>query len=140
MLEPLIIAQEFGLPHFVVFDADGGESNSEKRAKHERDNKALISALGASKVEPFPKEIVWGETFVQWPEDLGASLRDAVGTDFWDKSRGAASKGIGNPKGSNEKNMEFIAERLLYLHEQKKFPEPLKTLCERIVAFAAGPT
>lgn len=54
MLRPLVIAKHIGIPTFVVFDSDADEQHPDKRAKHQKDNKALLALLGKERENPLP--------------------------------------------------------------------------------------
>lgn len=107
LIQPLAIAIELGLPVFVVFDADGDTQRADHRIKHERDNRALISLLGAAHA-PFPASNILQPSHAIWQTNLG----DAVKADF-----GVAYEHLANDararyanEGGLEKHDLFIAE------------------------------
>lgn len=77
LIQPLAIAVELCVPVFVVFDADGDTTREDHRIKHERDNHALISLLGAGHID-FPAAHVCGGNHAIWQ----TNLTDVVKADF----------------------------------------------------------
>jgi predicted ATPase len=60
ILRPLVVAKLTSIPCFVIWDSDGDETNADRRSKHERDNSALMKALGIDDGQPFPPATRWG--------------------------------------------------------------------------------
>ena len=138
LIKPVVIAQALNIPTFVVFDADGGVNADGRRKQHEMDNKALLRLLGGDEAQFFPPETVWGEQFVMWPHDIGSTLRSDVGDVVWNKTYAEATKGLGSPDGSYQKNPIHIGDHLELLKMAQVVPRSLERLCDQIVRFAAS--
>jgi len=64
LVQPLIMAKHMGIPTYLVFDADADKPDkSGSRAKHEKDNKALLTLSGKANENPMPEATVWGTGF-----------------------------------------------------------------------------
>lgn len=135
--EPLVIADMMGIPAFVVFDSDGNKTNENERKKHEKDNTAILRALGSNGNTPFPLDTVWEKRYVQWPHNLGSTLRAEVDTNVWDTTFGEASKDLGSPDGSFVKNPIHISRHVEILKRENAIPKSLDTLCEHLLDFCA---
>jgi putative ATP-dependent endonuclease of the OLD family len=133
LIQPLAIAMEFGLPVFLMFDADGDTQRPDHRVKHERDNRALITLLG-QKHELFPEKPIVIANHAIWPTNLG----DLVKADFeqhYEPLANAARARYGH-EGGLEKHDLFIADWISAGREKGHESETLKGLCTAIVEFA----
>jgi putative ATP-dependent endonuclease of the OLD family len=135
LIQPLAIAVELGIPVFVIFDADGDTTRPEHRRKHERDNRALVSLLGATH-DPFPAASVLAANHAIWSTNLG----DAVKADF-----GANYEGLANAarakydsEGGLEKHDLFIAEWVTAGYQAGHGSQSLSDLCTCILDFAGS--
>ena len=55
LLRPLVIARHMRIPTYVIFDADADKPDKNgSRAKHEKDNSALLAILGKAGDDPLP--------------------------------------------------------------------------------------
>ncbi len=133
----IAIALEFGIPFFVLFDADGNETNADERRKHEKDNSCILNLCRLKDIEPFPKEVFWGENIAIWP----TNIKDAVQADFGDSIFVAAENAVRNKynllAGVRDKNKMLIAYVLDYLNGQAKQSKSLIKLCGSILHYAA---
>lgn len=136
LIEPALIANALDIPLFLLFDADGDNTNPNQRPRHERDNKALLKIMGGNDAEPFPSATVWGTSYVQWPTNLGDALKSDVGAAVWDQTFGEATRGLGNPTGTYAKNPIHIGDHLEILQQKGHIPASLDRLCEEIIQFA----
>ncbi len=137
IIQPLIVAQKLGIPTFIVFDADGADENVDRRAAHERDNRALLGLIGGDAQVPFPTGVVWGPNLAMWPDTLGSVMANDVGQQRWDQLHTEANEQFGHPKNFG-KNAMHIGARLALAHAAGDHPASLDSLCQRILAFAAG--
>lgn len=129
MLRPLVIAKHMCIPTFVVFDADAEKPDRNgSRAKHEKDNKALLTLLGRSAENPMPMATLWGAGFVMWHSDIGAIVRDDVGVAAWDEAQTEADKHYGHV-GDLRKNALHIGMVLAYAWNAGKRSPHLERLC-----------
>jgi len=83
LIRPLIIAQAFQVPTFVVFDADGHDvaKDGKRKGEHKKDNQTLFALLGDPNADPFPAGTVWSDRFAVWPETLEHTLNAEVAAD-----------------------------------------------------------
>lgn len=135
LIEPVVVADFLNIPSFTIFDADGNKTNATERKRHEIDNVALLRLLGGDDSKPFPDHTVWGDRFVQWPDNLGKTLRSEMDQALWDSTFGHVRKGLGDPEGSYAKNPVFIGMHLELLMQKGEVPTSLHKLCEMIVEF-----
>ena len=134
ILQMLIIAQEFEIPVFVMFDADGDTSNQQHRAEHKRDNTNLMKALNI-KVEPFPSTILLGDNYTIWPTQIGTHLKTEIGEPSWTELMNIAKKTF-DPGSSLIKNPLFIAEMLKTIWDQGHKPSSFTQLINNLTHFA----
>jgi putative ATP-dependent endonuclease of OLD family len=136
ILQLLAIAQELEIPCFVIFDADGDVVKAEHRALHERDNKALLTALGL-KCDAFPKAVEWGDNHAIWPSTLEEEVISALGKTEWEALATKARNAI-DPGASLKKNPIFIGELLSIAWQDGKKPKVLTDLADRLIKFATA--
>ena len=134
ILRPLVVAIITSTPTFVVFDADGHETNEKRRPSHELDNTRLLKALGQAADKPFPDSIQWGENFAIWPATLGTSLKADVPEELWAAARDLADQEFEHA-GDLQKNVLHIAFRLEKIVSAGCRPACLEQLAERLMAF-----
>jgi len=134
LIQPLAIAVELGVPVFVVFDADGDIQRADHRTKHEKDNRALMTLLGANG-NPFPAANVLGQNHAIWQ----TNLTDTVKADFqvadYEQLTNAARQYYAQ-EGGLEKNDLFIADWLSAARTGNLTSATLGQLCQAIIAFA----
>ena len=133
LIQPLAIANEFGLPVFVVFDADGDCTNEQHRTMHEGNNRAIMSLLQIDG-EPFPTCNVWGTNHAIWLENLTKVVKSDFDDDYAKYTEPVRMDYA--YEGDLEKNALFIADWLTKAHEGKVSSATLVTLCENIIKYA----
>ena len=133
LIQPLAIAAEFGVPVFVVFDADGNTVNPDHRNKHERDNRALISLLGAT-CDPFPSASICAGNHAIWPSSLTEVVKADFGADY-QRITNAVRLNYAQ-EGGLDKNDLFIAEWVTAARGEGKVSATLAQLCQSILTFA----
>lgn len=133
LIQPLAIAVELGLPVFTIFDADGNTQNPDHRIKHERDNRALISLLGAA-YEPFPTASIFAIDHAIWQTNLGDAVKADFGVDY-ERLTNAARVSYAH-EGGLEKNDLFIAEWVTAGRNEGLSSATLQRLCRAILDFA----
>jgi putative ATP-dependent endonuclease of OLD family len=138
LFEPLVVANELGIPTFCIFDSDGDKTSANERPRHEKDNRELLTLLGGDPSKPFPDATVWHTQFVQWPTNLGAILRAEVDKAVWDETFGAATKELGSPEGSFAKNPIHVGTHLTLLAAKNTIPPSLEDLTKAVLKFAEG--
>lgn len=134
LIRPLIVAQRLEIPTYVLFDADGLDANVSRRAKHQRDNAALLTLLGGDATVPFPPATLAGPTYTVWASTLGDALREDVGQTRWDQLHTNAGQQFGNPGGFGKNAMHIGAKLAIARDAGDPFPT-LDALCDRILAF-----
>jgi ABC-type uncharacterized transport system ATPase subunit len=135
LLRPLVVTQQTGIPSFVIFDADGNVEKAEWRAKHMRDNKSLLRALGGPFEQPFPEAVLMADTYVVWPTCLRDEIKAAVPEVTWTACQNAADVDF-DQAGKLNKNVMHIARLLEKLWDEGIKPAPLEQLTQRLLAFA----
>lgn len=123
------------IPTFTIFDADGNVTDANKCPRHETDNKRLLTLLGQPNHDTFPAVISWNDNFVVWPNALGDAVMEDYDTAEWRKWCEEVEQAMGQVSGLN-KNMLFVGHLLTKAWEAGKPSKTLRTLCERILAFA----
>jgi putative ATP-dependent endonuclease of the OLD family len=78
LIQPLTVANAFGIPSITIFDSDGDEYGSidltkesaqklaERRPMHIRDNTALLKLSGIDQFDPFPSKTLFHGRLVMW--------------------------------------------------------------------------
>lgn len=134
LIRPLIVARRLCIPTYTIFDADGDQTDPSKRARHLKDNSALLAVLGGDPTEPFPTAVVADANYTIWPTNLGGALQADVGKDRWEVLHAKASDRFGYPSGFG-KNMMHIGTKLAIAREAgDEFPT-LELICDRLIAF-----
>ena len=133
MLQPLIIAKHMAIPTFAVFDADADKPDkNESRAKHEKDNKALLTFLGKPDEDPLPAATLWGTGFAMWHSDIGSVVEADIGENDWPNFQAQADTLYGQV-GSLKKNALHIGASLSFAWNAGKRSPNLKRLCTDIL-------
>lgn len=133
LVQSLAIAIELGMPVFTMFDADDNIVREDQRVKHQRENTALISLLGAV-CNPFPDENVWGENYIIWRTNLS----DVVKTDFaanYDRLTEVVRLSY-SQEGGLEKNDLFIADWVSAARAEDLQSTSLERVCRSILNYA----
>jgi putative ATP-dependent endonuclease of the OLD family len=138
-IEPIVLAHEHQIPHFVVFDADGNYQNESQRLRHEKDNKALLRVLGGDEHIPFPTGVILTPKFNQWPSNICTVLRAEVGEQKFDEVVGRVRKSFGEPKESFAKNPVFVGALVGELVGMNGRPMwSLDNLCDELKKFCGA--
>ena len=135
LIQPLAIARELGIPVFVVFDADGDTTRADLRARHEKDNKALMHLLNVTG-GAFPTTNVLGHDHAIWPTSLTQIVEADFGADCNKYKEGARLHYA--QEGGLEKHDLFIADWLSEAHADGKTATTLAALCTAILRYAQG--
>jgi predicted ATP-dependent endonuclease of OLD family len=133
LLQPLVIAKHMRIPAYLVFDSDADKPDKNgSRAKHEKDNRALLTLAGDPGGDPMPAATVRGAGFMMWQSDIGAIVESEVGADDWAAYRAEADKRYGHA-GGLRKNSLHIGASLAFAWEAGKRSPSLKALCDAIL-------
>lgn len=133
LIQPLVISKRMGIPTYVVFDSDADKpDHSGSRAKHEKDNKALLALLGRAGENPMPPATVWGCGFVMWQSDIGSIVKGEIGEANWAAYSAEADKAYGQA-GGLQKNVLHIATALEQAWKAGKRSACLERVCMEIL-------
>jgi putative ATP-dependent endonuclease of OLD family len=133
MLQPLIIAKHMGIPTLLVFDSDAGlPDKNGSRAKHERDNRALLTIANLSAENPLPKDSVWAKGLVMWAANIGSAVEQDIGTAEWASFSTMADEQYGQAGGLH-KNVLHIAAAMSFAWDDGKRSESLRKVCEAVL-------
>jgi energy-coupling factor transporter ATP-binding protein EcfA2 len=137
MTLPLAIANSFGIPTFVVFDADTDRCDEpDRKARHERENRILLNLCGLGKEPELPKDTIWSDTAVLWKENIGAAVAGDFGKAEWEElgNHVKAAHDIGDVADIH-KSFSYIHWLLTDAWDGGKKSPTLERLCKAIVAF-----
>lgn len=138
MIQPLAIATMLGIPTFAVFDADGHEPDKDgRRAKHEKDNTALLRLCGVEKPDPFPATVFKTSNLYMWPTEIGQVVRGEIGEEGWSEAERSVRVSRGIDVGDLVKNALFIGYVLGEAWERGRRSKELSCLCDAIIEFAS---
>ena len=137
LFNPVAIAKKLGIPHYVVFDADGDkQSDPDGRGeKHRKDNVTILNLCGADSSTPFPTANCQGDNYMMWAINIG----EGVKADFDDADYTTAKNQAHLVFGQDsdlKKNSLFIAELLTNLWNADHKSANLQRLCDAIINFA----
>lgn len=133
LLRPLVISKHMRIPTYLVFDSDGDKPDKNgSKAKHERDNRGLLSLVAKPEQEPFPEETVWGQGFTMWHSDIGAIVTNEIGNEEWQAFRQEADKLYGH-EGGLRKHSLHIGASLAFAWDAGKRSGSLERLCTQIL-------
>lgn len=107
LLEPIIIAKEFGIPFFVVFDADTDRGEDEN-------NKKIFEALG--KTYSTPKGVFLDSNCCVWEDRIEKNLKEEIKENI-----------IKNPVPAHDALTTFFGKN--------KKSKSLENLCHEIIKF-----
>ncbi len=139
MIRPLAIAKGLGIPTFVVFDADTDvQDKNGRRAKHEKDNRAIMNLCGFGDLDPMPSVDVWTSSLVVWCSRLSAVVESEIGADSFARHKDAAAKQYGYA-GDLDKNPLFIGTTLTLANLDGQRSASLERLCDAILSFSCTP-
>jgi hypothetical protein len=132
------IALELEIPFFVIFDADSDvvERNAEKRKEHERDNGCILRLCSATDSDLLPKNTMWGNGVVMWPNRIGETVHTDFEAGIWLEAANKVRQNLGLHDGVTGKNKILIAGTLEDLWSQNKKSATLIKLCSEIIRHA----
>lgn len=130
---PLAIANQLGIPAYVVFDAD---QKKKKDISHERDNRCLLRLCGVDNPEPFPESVLWHQRGVVWPESFLESVKADVGENNWTAANSAARKKHGLEQNVSAKNSMLVAWTVDELFQKGVKSQLLDRVCSSVLDFA----
>jgi hypothetical protein len=128
---PLAIARGLGIPAFAVFDGDNGDQADANK----RNNRCLFELCGISNVDPIPKDIVWGQNLIAWPNTIKHTISADVGETKWNAADAVVRAKFGY-EGITQKNQLVIAAILEELWGNGIKSGVLTKACELVLKFA----
>jgi putative ATP-dependent endonuclease of the OLD family len=133
MHRPLVISKHMKIPTYLIFDSDADKPDKNgSRAKHDKDNRGLLTLVGEPGQDPFPEDTVWGKGFTIWHSDIGATVEQEIGKDDWQRFREGADKLYGQVGGLRKNSLQIGASLALAWDEGKRSPS-LEKLCAEIL-------
>ena len=133
LLQPLLIARHMQIPTYVIFDADADkEDRNGSKAKHQKDNRALLTVLGKERADPMPKATLSDQGFTIWNSDIGTIVKNDIGEAKWKEYREQANVSYGHV-GKMQKNSLHIGASLTFAWEDQKHSRSLKSVCNEIL-------
>jgi hypothetical protein len=133
LLQPLVIARHMRIPTYLVFDSDADKPDRNgSKAKHEKDNRALLTLAGDPGGDPTPAATVRGAGFTIWHSDIGAIVESEIGAADWAAYRAEADKRYGHA-GGLRKNSLHIGASLAFAWDAGKRSGSLEQLCADIL-------
>ncbi len=135
MVQTIAVADALKIPTFVVFDSDNDKPDKNgSRAKHEKDNKAILKLCKEKNDNPFPPTTVWANSVVMWNTEIGSVVESDIGQDFWKGYCEKAEKMYGQV-GNLQKNMLYIGTVLSLAWDEGKKSPSLEKLCRELLRF-----
>ena len=129
LLQPLVISKYMRIPTYLVFDSDADKPDRNgSKAKHERDNGALLTLVGRPDDDPMPAATARGAGFTMWHSDIGGIVKSEIGEAEWAKYRAEADKRYGHA-GGLRKNSLHIGASLAFAWEAGIRSGSLEQLC-----------
>jgi predicted ATP-dependent endonuclease of OLD family len=128
---PLAIARGLGIPAFAVFDADNGDQADANK----QNNRCLFELCGINDADLLPKDIVWRQNLIAWPNTIKHTICADVGEDKWNATDSVVRAKFGY-EGINQKNQMVIAAILQELWNQGIKSGVLTRACEVVLEFA----
>lgn len=136
MLQPLAVAKCLQIPAFAILDADNDKPDKNgSKEKHRKDNVAILYLCDVSSPEAFPSDVFWGDSVVMWPKDIGKTVKEDIGEEYWATYQTEADTKYGHA-GNLRKNTLHIASSLQLAWEAGKKSASLTSLCKKIIEFA----
>lgn len=131
---PTVIFRGFGIPTYCVFDGDKShQGNPHKEAQTVKLNRLLLTLNDAPAVD-FPETQAHAH-WATFEENLEATVRDAVGDEYYEGLREEVAVAFGYAKPSDAaKNPEVAAKIVHRLYGEGKGVPALEQVVERISA------
>lgn len=139
ILNPLAIAKHLQIPVFVVFDSDGHKAlnNSGNRAKHEKDNLAILRLRGYDTQPAFPADTFWSGDTVMWKSEVGEIVKEEMAEKrhaILEQTRAQFGQ-----EGDLEKTALFVAAYLTKAWSAGVKSPSLEKACKLVIAYAKNP-
>lgn len=116
----LLIAKDFKIPYHVVFDCDSNCREQDK-TEHLRDNDAIMSLAGHSKLASFPDQHVLEDNLTAWRVDIESTLEEEFGAES-EAFHQAGRNAVGNLKNSKKQPIYVSASIAAAWDAGRRFP------------------
>jgi len=139
LINALAIANEFGLPYFVIFDTDGDTPPDDpakptgRRAQHEKENKAIFALAALGSADVFPADTVMADNLAAWPTKMSDIIKAEIGAEHLTTAKDAVRTKYGINVADMDKNGLFIGYTMAEAWETGHKSATLSTLCEKIL-------
>lgn len=130
MSRPLAIACEFGIPFFVVFDAD----STDTKTGNINDNRCILALCGCRDVDPMTTAGHVTDNMVMWKNKIKETVIEEIGQEKWDKAWEKMKAHYGSV---SDKNEILIASTLETLYNDGISSAVLESLCKKIIAWGS---
>ena len=138
MVRALVVAKCLRIPRYVIFDSDADKDDQNgSKAKHEKDNTALLKLCGVKGPEPFPGSTFWGENVTMWDSEIGVIVEKDIGLEAWEGYCQRADVLYGQA-GALEKNMLHITSALAFAWADGAKSANLERLCIELLSFGGS--
>jgi putative ATP-dependent endonuclease of the OLD family len=136
LIEALAISKCLKLPSFTIFDADGNQTDPNKRTRHQKDNFAILELYELLNPNPFPQGTFWHDNLTIWESTIGEVIETEIGQANWQRlgNQVRSKYNINEPKMA--KNSLFIGYLMTEAWEEDLKSPTLIKLCEQILTYA----
>ncbi|MDE0255106.1 MAG: ATP-dependent endonuclease [Rhodospirillaceae bacterium] len=129
-----LLASQFDIPHYVIFDCDGQISEDGERRRHEKDNITAFRLAGLGEVDPFPAESIIEKSVTSWANNIEDILDSDLGS-LKDSAIEQGRKAAGHLKDCR-KNPFFIVAYMEHAWKSGCKFETLQIVVDAILAKA----
>jgi putative ATP-dependent endonuclease of OLD family len=136
LVQTVAITDGLNIPTFVVFDADADEDDPGKRAKHEKDNRAILRLCGCGEADPLPDKNFAAPGVVMWSSKISEVVHGELGPTVAELRDGVLAKYRFYGRGSLEKNEMYIGYFLAEAWSEGLRSPSLEQACKSILGFA----
>lgn len=126
-----LLAQQFAIPYYLVFDCDGQEQNAVKRTRHSKDNLTAFALMNHGTADAFPQDNICNERFTAWKTNIEDVINEDLGA-LQDDCVEAGRRAAGHLKDCR-KNPIFIAAMMQDAWEKGGRFERLGTMVDKII-------
>lgn len=74
-----LLARQFSIPYYLVFDCDGQEQDVGRRTRHRKDNLTAFALIGHETTDGFPQESICNERFTAWKTNIEDAMDEDLG-------------------------------------------------------------